>query len=136
MKRLSLSTIALSGSTILFALAACSGETPAAAQNGAEKPLSAIGTATFGRDSADEGERLFGEKCAFCHAGKSTGAMMLGRRLEKEQPAELHKRKDLDADYVKQVVRMGMNNMPPFTRVELTDDQLDKVAAYLTRNSK
>lgn len=134
MKRLPLPAIMVPAAALLLALTACSGGKSEAPKGG--KDVSPIVTATFGRDSSDAGERLFGEKCAFCHVGKSTGAMMLGRRLDESQPAELHKRKDLSADYVKQVVRAGMNNMPYFNRIELPDDQLDTIAAYLARNSQ
>jgi len=105
---------------------------PAAAR---PRPASTVDAILFGRSSAVEGERLFGQKCAFCHVGPSTGAMMLGRRLGKDK-AELPKRTDLAADYVKAVVRNGLVNMPPFTRVELTDAQLDRIAGYLARQAR
>ncbi len=87
---------------------------------------------TFGVGSANEGERIYGRECAFCHVGRNTGTIMLGRRMDADK-AELHKRTDLDADYVKAVVRNGLVNMPPFSRVEITDQDLDKVAAWLAR---
>ena len=43
----------------------------------------------------------------------------------------LANRDDLTADYVKSVVRMGKNAMPRQTRVDVTDAELDKIAAYL-----
>jgi mono/diheme cytochrome c family protein len=43
----------------------------------------------------------------------------------------LSNRTDLVPDYVKQVVRQGKNAMPPQTRVDVTDAELDAVAAYL-----
>ncbi len=57
---------------------------------------------------------------------------MLGRRLGWDH-ALLNERSDLDADYIRQVVRNGMGGMPPQTRVDLTPAELDSVAAYLTR---
>lgn len=92
-------------------------------------------TVLFGLGSKDEGERLFGRECAFCHVGKTTGTMMLGRRLGKEQ-AELVMRTDLEPDYVKAVVRNGLMNMPAFSRVEVTDAELDRIAAYLSRKDR
>lgn len=90
----------------------------------------------FGAQSKDDGERLFGQKCGFCHIGaRNTGTMMLGRRMPKDK-AELPKRTDLDADYVKAVVRNGLVNMPPFTKAELPDADLDKVAKWLARKKK
>ena len=69
-----------------------------------------------------------GQKCAFCHIGPSTGKFMLARRMPKDQ-AELPSRTDLQPDYVKAVVRNGLVNMPTFTRVELTDAELNQIAA-------
>lgn len=92
-------------------------------------------TVLFGLGSKDDGERLFGQECAFCHVGKATGTMMLGRRLGKDQ-AELVRRTDLEPDYVKAVVRNGLMNMPPFSRVEVTDAELDKIATYLSRKGR
>lgn len=122
----------------LFALAmlASSGcgsaETPPAPAVAPAKGPGPLDTVLFGLGSKDEGERLFGQECAFCHVGKATGTMMLGRRLGKDQ-AELVRRTDLEADYVKAVVRNGLLNMPAFSRVEVTDAELDKIAAYLSR---
>lgn len=121
---------------LALALGACSkAESPAAKEGGAAKGPSPIAAVMFGSGSRDQGEALFGRECAFCHVGKSTGGLMLGRRLGKEN-ADLTKRTDLQADTVKAVVRNGLVNMPPFSRVELTDAELDAIAVYLTRNSK
>lgn len=121
---------------LALALAACGkAEAPAAKEGGAAKGPSPIAAVMFGSGSRDQGEALFGRECAFCHVGKSTGALMLGRRLGKDN-ADLTKRTDLEADYVKAVIRNGLVNMPPFSRVELTDAEADAIAVYLTRNSK
>lgn len=120
-------------SAVTLVLAACSGggDTPApAAQGNAAPPMPQSQVVMFGATSADEGERLYGRECAFCHAGNNTGSIMLGRRVDKAV-ADLHKRTDLNADYVKTVVRNGLVNMPPFSKVEMTDAELDKVATWL-----
>lgn len=119
---------------LMMLVTGCSGENSAPTpQVKAQPKISAITTATFGRNSKDEGERLFGKECAFCHVGTSTGSFMLGRRLPDDQKgnADLNKRTDLDADYVKAVVRNGLVNMPPFSRIEISDEELDKIAIYL-----
>jgi len=117
----------------LLALAACS----SGAEEKAAKPSgpSQIDAVTFGLGSKEEGERLYGRECAFCHVGKNTGTMMLQRRLEPGQPAQLHERKDLSADYVKAVVRNGLVNMPPLSRVELSDEELDAIAGWLAKGN-
>jgi mono/diheme cytochrome c family protein len=77
-------------------------------------------------------EDLFNTHCGICHLEMGPGTIMLGRRLGPER-ALLNERLDLDAAYIKQVVRGGIGGMPPQTRVDLPDAQLDAVAAYLTR---
>ena len=129
----SISALALA---LALTLGACKGEAPTPPPGGgAAKGPSPIAAVMFGSGSSDQGEGLFGGECAFCPVRESTGALMLGRRLGKEN-ADLTKRKDLEADYVKAVVRNGLVNMPPFSRVELTDAELDAIAVYLTRNAK
>lgn len=122
------------GVAALTAAAACAAAGTAgtpAPSSAAPPPVTAIGSALYGSGSPVEGQRLFGRKCAFCHVGKTTGAMMLGRRLGKDH-ADLTRRTDLQADYVKAVVRNGLMNMPAFSRVELTDAELNQVAGWLS----
>jgi mono/diheme cytochrome c family protein len=78
------------------------------------------------------GANLFAQKCGICHGEGKTGAQMLARRLGAER-ALLAERADLVAPYVRTVVRHGLAGMPPLTRVELPDTELDAIAAYLTR---
>jgi mono/diheme cytochrome c family protein len=78
------------------------------------------------------GQALFDVRCGICHAAGGTGAFMLGRRLGADR-ALLASRRDLPEALVVQVVRHGINGMPVFTRVDLTDAELALVVAYLTR---
>lgn len=55
---------------------------------------------------------------------------MLGRRLGTER-ALLERRTDLDAHYIRTVVRQGIQSMPRFSRAELPDEDLDRIAQYL-----
>lgn len=50
-------------------------------------------------------------------------------------PAALPDRTDLLADYVKHVVRNGLSIMPRARKTEISDVELDAIAAYLTRNN-
>jgi mono/diheme cytochrome c family protein len=77
-------------------------------------------------------EVLFNTHCGICHLQMGPGTIMLGRRLGPDH-ALLDERTDLDPDYIKHVVRNGIGGMPPQTRVDLPDAELDAVAAYLTR---
>ena len=119
--------------TAIAVLAACSGAQTEAADG--ERPAAAmpsqIEAVTFGLGSAVEGERLYGRECAYCHVGRNTGTIMLQKRLPAGTPAQLHERTNLSADYVKIVVRNGMVNMPPLSRAEVSDEELDLIASWL-----
>ncbi len=78
-----------------------------------------------------DGGALFRARCGYCHLEGGTGTMMLERRLGKENRL-LAERRDLQADYVKAVVRHGINSMPTITRVEVTDQELGLIAAFLS----
>ncbi len=81
------------------------------------------------------GRGLFLDRCGKCHLEGGTGTFMLGRRLGKDK-ALLEDRTDLNPGYVRRVVRHGVNSMPWFTPVELTDAELAAIAAYLTRTNR
>lgn len=79
-----------------------------------------------------EGKALFQARCGYCHLAGGTGTLMLGRRLGKDK-ALLAARTDLSVAYIKKITRVGINSMPPHTRIEVPDSELDLIAAYLTR---
>jgi mono/diheme cytochrome c family protein len=85
----------------------------------------------LGRDS----KALFEVHCGYCHLLGGMGSNLLTpQRIaagEGPEMALLANRKDLTPDYVKAVVRQGKNAMPPQTRVDITDAELDAVALYL-----
>jgi mono/diheme cytochrome c family protein len=82
-----------------------------------------------------DGKAVFEHQCGACHlaGGMGTNLLTKQRMLAGETPDKgmLTNRTDLTPDYVKQVVRAGRNAMPPQTKVDLTDAELDSVAAYL-----
>ena len=47
----------------------------------------------------------------------------------------LKKLNDFNGDYIRTVVRQGLNAMPSETRAEVTDAELDAIVRYLTRNN-
>jgi mono/diheme cytochrome c family protein len=81
--------------------------------------------------AASPGETLFLARCGLCHLERGTGTIMLGRRLGPDH-ALLAERADLRADYVRAIVRTGINSMPALTRVEVNDTELDAIANYLS----
>jgi mono/diheme cytochrome c family protein len=78
-----------------------------------------------------EGEQLFIEKCGMCHRDLGMGTMLLMNRLPREQ-AKLEDRTELPSALIKAVVRNGLGNMFSISRAEVSDEQLDKIANYLS----
>jgi mono/diheme cytochrome c family protein len=79
-----------------------------------------------------EGQKLFEQRCGFCHLPGGTGTTMLARRLGKDRSL-LGERTDLTAEYIEKITRVGINGMPPHNRIELPDAELELIAIYLTR---
>ncbi len=86
-------------------------------------------------NTAATGADLFSHRCGACHLtfGMGTNLLTAQQVAAGQTPDKglLANRDDLTADYVKSVVRMGKNAMPRQTRVDITDSELEKVAAYL-----
>ena len=86
------------------------------------------------------GAALFSHHCGYCHLMGGMGTNLLTKQMiaagQPPQTALLSNRTDLDADYVKSVVRMGKVAMPRISRAEVTDAELDAIAAYLAKAGK
>jgi cytochrome c5 len=84
---------------------------------------------------ASDARRTYELRCGYCHlaGGMGTNLLIKQRMVVGEGPemALLANRKDLTPEYVKTVVRQGKNAMPPQTRVDITDAELEAVAAWL-----
>lgn len=127
----------------LLALTACGQDAPEArgpAQAGGPPPIPpyqmraeqpAGNRLAAGRD----GKAVFEHQCGACHLAGGMGTnLLVKQRLVAGAPPEsalLANRTDLTPDYVKMVVRMGKNAMPPQTRVDITDAELESVAQWL-----
>lgn len=84
----------------------------------------------------ERGHKVYQKWCFPCH-GTGTdkpGTNSLAARGQK--PAVLEERTDLTAAMVKTFVRHGVLFMPTFRKTEISDADLDAIAAYLTRNNK
>lgn len=75
---------------------------------------------------------LFDAHCGICHLKDGYATSILAARLGSKR-ALLAERSDLDTNGIRSVVRGGMLPTPPQTRVDLTDAELDRIIAYLTR---
>ena len=84
---------------------------------------------------ASHGRQVFDKWCAPCHGsglGKPATAA-LAFKYKGDPPALLEQRTDLTPDAVKSMVRTGVYTMPPFRKTEISDDDLDALAAYLSK---
>jgi mono/diheme cytochrome c family protein len=91
------------------------------------------------------GQEVFEQRCAACHAPvpknmigppympAMAGTQALQARYKGAKPAELELRTDLTPEFVKAIVRGGLNSMPFFRPTELSDDDLAALGAYLSR---
>jgi len=84
----------------------------------------------------ERGHKVYDKWCFPCHG---TGPGKPGTdslRQRGQNPAVLEERTDLTAPTIKQFVRHGVLFMPMFRKTEISDAELDAIAAYLTRNNK
>jgi len=80
----------------------------------------------------DKGQAIFNHWCRPCHdAGPGhPGTMALTQRLGEAQSVLL-RRDNLTVDYVKYVVRNGLQMMPPLKPTEIDDTDLEFLAAFV-----
>lgn len=77
--------------------------------------------------------------CSSCHAAgpeARPGYEALKARYGDKEPPALSDRTDLTPELVKTMVRTGISIMPFFRKTEISDADLDAIAAYLTRNNQ
>ena len=93
--------------------------------------------------SAERGKAKFEHSCAPCHAegiGDDGRAMLPGTdalriKYQGSLPALIEKRTDLNADAIRTFVRRGTWSMPPFRPTEITEGDIQDIAAYLKQSS-
>jgi len=93
------------------------------------------------------GQEVFDQRCAACHGEvpddifgprflpPMPGTQALAARYQGAMPAALEARTDLTAEYIAAIVREGLNSMPFFRPTEVSDEDLQALVAYLTRNN-
>ena len=93
--------------------------------------------------SADEaparnGQEVYEHWCAPCHApgANHPGTNALAAKYKGEIPAVLEQRPGLTYEFIAQYVRHGVSIMPFFRKTEISDTDLQAIAAYLTRDKK
>jgi mono/diheme cytochrome c family protein len=85
--------------------------------------------------NATRGYVLFQQACSVCHGRgpAKPGTRALRAKYQGKEPALLEERRDLAADYVREIVRHGVSVMPPFRKTELSDADVNAIVDYLTR---
>lgn len=82
-----------------------------------------------------DGEAIYRDKCLYCHDARGWGTRALSRRTPPGE-AMLTSRKVLPAALTKFVVRRGMGSMPGFTPTDLSNAEIDRVAAWLDKSGQ
>jgi mono/diheme cytochrome c family protein len=79
------------------------------------------------------GGEVFEYWCAACHAPgpRHPGTQALEALYKGAKPAALEQRTDLVPELTRSFVRTGVSVMPPFRKTEITEADLDALAAYL-----
>ena len=93
--------------------------------------VSAVGSVQA--ETASVGETVYKQWCAGCHdpeIAMNSGTRRLAIRSGEER-AVLLERDDLPESFIKTVVRNGVMMMPPFRQSEISDAELDALAAFL-----
>jgi (+)-pinoresinol hydroxylase len=113
-------TFAACGAAILGGLGAVGGLTQVASAQGAP--------------DAEHGRAVYEHWCAPCHAPGPghPGTQSLQLKYDGNLPAVLEEREDLTPAVVKTFVRQGILSMAPFRKTEITDAELEDLAAYLS----
>ena len=91
---------------------------------------------SFAQDDAmRKGQQVYQKWCSPCHApgANKPGTAALEFHYKGSKPPVLEERTDLTPTMVKGFVRNGVYVMPRFRKTEISDAELDAVAAYLTR---
>jgi (+)-pinoresinol hydroxylase len=86
--------------------------------------------------TVERGAAVFNNWCSACHGPgpqNAPGTASLQMKYQGSVPAALEDRRDLTAEVVKVFVRNGVAMMAPFRKTEVSDADLEALAAYLTR---
>lgn len=91
----------------------------------------------------ERGDAVFQRACAACHgkgrgddsapATELPGTLALRLKYRGEVPALLELRPDLSAEVLRAFLRNGVGSMPPFRPTNVTDDDIEAIAAYLAQ---
>lgn len=88
-------------------------------------------------DGHEEGMRVYNKWCAPCHDPgiEHPGTLALTSKYSGVKSGVLLEWTDLRPEITETFVRSGISVMPFFRKTEISDAELDALAAYLARNS-
>ncbi len=110
--------------------------------------MALIGATSGSAYAADAGQLARGKAkfdywCGTCHAGGTfergsplPGTASLMMKYKGERPGALEDRTDLLPPYTMLVIRRGSGGMPFFRKTEISNSEMEDIAAYLARNTK
>lgn len=83
----------------------------------------------------NQGQLVYEKWCAPCHAPGPThpGTTALDALYKGSKPGALEQRTDLTPEAIKHFVRKGVSVMPFSRKTEISDAELDALAAYLSK---
>lgn len=80
------------------------------------------------------GERVFRQWCIHCHGEDNSGPGTLRLAWDKgEDKSLLTERDDLNSEYIRVVVRRGLDEMPSFRITEINEAELSALVDFLAR---
>ena len=88
----------------------------------------------------DQGSQVFNKWCRICHGEPVSSIDMVGTAKLQERyqgvvPALLEERTNMTQEFIETIVRNGISIMPFYRKTEVSDEDLDALVAYLTRNN-
>jgi len=111
-----------------------------AAQSLDETPVAAWSRTTAGNETGgslgQRGAAVFNNWCDACHSRgpmNAPGTTSLENKYRGELPAALEDRTDLSAELIEFYVRNGVATMPIYRKTELSDADVEALAAYLVK---
>ena len=130
MKHTQLLAVALLGVAATAAAQDAQGPAPIAAWSRATAAVETQGS------PVERGAAVFNNWCSACHSRgpqNAPGTASLQNKYQGSVPAALQDRRDLTPELVKFFVRNGVAMMAPLRKTEVSDADLDALAAYLTQ---
>ena len=100
--------------------------------------LAAFCGGAHAQQSVARGSEVFQNWCAPCHApgARHPGTQALDALYKGAKPAALEQRTDLVPELTRAFVRTGVSVMPPFRKTEISDADLEALAAYLAPKTR